>query len=73
LKARRGEDEVSKQQIDGLFMLCADFEGLGAAVGNEDRKACLLKYFLAQLRDGRLVIDHQDGGRLGLRHNVLLS
>jgi hypothetical protein len=28
LKARRGKNEVCEQQIDGPFVLCADFEGL---------------------------------------------
>jgi hypothetical protein len=60
LEAWRGEDEVCEQQIDGPFVLRTDFEGLRTVVGIEDRKACLLKYRLAQLCDSRLVIDHQD-------------
>jgi hypothetical protein len=61
LKAWRRKNEVCQQQVNGTFVLRADFEGLRTPVGSEHGKACLLKYGLAQLRDAQLVIDHQDG------------
>jgi len=72
LKSRRGKDEVREQQIDRPLVLRAGFEGLCAPVGNKDRKASLLKYCLAQLCDGRLIIDHQDGRGCGWGCTVLL-
>jgi len=73
LKARRGQNELCEQEVDGPFVLGADLEGLRTSVGSEDRKARLLKDCPAQLRDGRFVIDHQDGRGNGWWDDVLLS
>lgn len=62
MKAGWRKYQVREEQINGPFVLHADFESFRTAISLQDGKSSLLQNRSAETTNSRFIIDDQDGG-----------